>query len=361
MNSRVRRSTFLVLLALIAPPATAVASPSTEQIPLASKDFPIRSVPLGDDLYQAGWSTRNDVLWVTTTSHKDIPSTRIPERSAILKIDPDSLEVLDMIEPRVLDAGTDDERPEASYGLAIDDKHNRIWSSSTHEEAVVVHDQRTGDHVATIPGLGHARDIVIDPHRDTAYVSDPVNGVITTVSTRTLAVTGEIVEPTTDFSPMSLELVATPRSSTLYTVNLNDGALIEHDGVRGRTRVIALTGGERASGVAVDHRRDRAYVASQASADLRTVNLATGKVIAVAPASGAALNTDVDPRTGLVATALFTSNAVLVTDARTGVKIGEIALADAPHDVLVADDAIWVLDQADEGSSLWRIETGPCR
>lgn len=365
--SRLRRLSPLALAAallgagLVAPAASPAPAPATSHHVADSRGGrpspqPTASgTPLPGELYQIGYSRRHRALWVTSTTHRPGPG-RVPATSALYRLDPRTRAVEATITPRTLAAGTPEERPEAGYGLAVDDRHDRLWVSATREEAVVVYHQVTGERVATIGGLGHARDIAIDQRRNRAYVSDPINGTITTIDTRTLDVVGRLGDdPVPSFSPMSLALVEHRGRTLLYTVNLEDGALVAHDPRHGTTEVVSHTGGVRASGVAVDPRRGRAYVASQASADLRTVDLRTGAVIATVPASGSALNTAVDPVTGRVYTALFTSDAVLVTDSGTGARITEIATGPATHDVAVAAGRVWAVDQAAGGAHLWRL------
>lgn len=356
--SRLRRLAPLTLiLALLGATLVAPASGQTPDV-VRERETVATGTPLPGELYQLGYSRRNDALWVTSTTHRAAPG-RVPATSAIYRLDPRTRAVEATITPRTLDAGTADERPEAGYGIAVDDRRNRLWVSATREEAVVVYHQITGERIATIGGLGHARDIVIDARHGRAYVSDPINGAISIVDTSTLRVVDVLRnDPVPAFSPMSLALTHHRGTTLLYTVNLEDGALVAHDPRRGTTRVVSRTGGVRASGVAVDPRRGRAYVASQTSADLRTVNLRTGEVIATVPAGASALNTAVDPATGRVYTALFTGSSVLVTEARTGARIDEVTTGKATHDVAVAAGRVWALDQAPTGARLWRLPRG---
>ncbi|WP_235738104.1 YncE family protein [Nocardioides alcanivorans] len=129
---------------------------------------------------------------------------------------------------------------------------------------------------------------------------------------------------------MSLDLVVDEDTALLYTVNLNDGKLLEFDSVAKDYREVGSTGGNRASGVAVDAERGKAYVASQDSSDVRTVDLATGQVLKTVDAGAAALNVAVDAEAGLVYTAIFGGSSVLVTDADTGEKIGHVNVGVSP-------------------------------
>ena len=347
--------------AIVGAVAVAVLTPLTAQaatVEIGDRSFDVTSGQVQNEGYQVAHSATKNVLWVTGTTHQFDLGYPVAAKSALTKVDPANLQVLQTVTPPNLSGPT---RPEAVYGVAVDDERDRVWTSATREDAVVVYDAVTGSRIARIDGVGHSRDIAIDPYRDTAYVSDPNNGRIVKISTDTLQVTGTLDASNLNvpgFSPMSLDLHATPTESLLYTVNLNNGQVVELDNVAQDRRVIE-SGGNRASGIAVDRDRGRIYVASQDSSDLRTIDLSTGQLIRTVPASGAVLNAAVDSEQGIVYSAVFGTNAVLVTDADTGVKIGEITLGTSPNDVIVAGGSAFAVDRSVTGpegkSQLWKI------
>lgn len=345
----------VVALGLLLGALTAAPSAQAASVNVGDRTFDVQSATVGQDHYQAAYSASNNVVWVTATTHNWDSGAPRADVSTISKLNPQTLQVISTITPRTLDAGTASARPEAAYGIAVDDENDRIWTSATREDAVVVYNQTTGARVATIGNVGHSRDIAIDPYRDVAYVSDPTGGQITKISTATLQVVETIRGITPGFSPMSLELVADANTALLYTVNLNDGALIELDSIKKDFRVVANTGGQTASGVAVDRGRGLAYVSSQGSSDVRTINLATGQLVNTVTGSAAQLNAAVDPAKGLVYSTTFGGSSVLVLDAATGARIGEVPVGTAPNHVIVAAGSAWAVDRAAGGSKVWRI------
>ncbi len=336
---------------------TFAAAPLAQAAPVSvgNRTFEVQSATVGQDHYQAAYSARNNVVWVTATTHNWDGGSPRAAVSTISKLNPATMQVLSTITPRTLSAGTATARPEAAYGIAVDDENNRIWTSATREDAVVVYDQTTGARVATIGNTGHSRDIAIDPYRDIAYVSDPNGGAITKIDTNTLQVVETIKGLGTGFSPMSLELVADANTALLYTVNLNNGALLELDSLKKSFRVVANTGGGRASGVAVDRARGLAYVSSQDTADVRTVSLTTGAIVNTVKGSAGLLNSAVDATAGLVYSTVFYGSSVLVTDATTGASIGEIPVGSSPNHVIVAGGSAWAVDRGAGGSKVWKI------
>ena len=343
----------IAAFALVAGGVAASPLASAAPVQVGGRTFDVISAPVGQEHYQAAYSARHNWLWVTATTHNWDSGTPRADVSTISKVNPANLQVISQITPRTLDSGTANARSEAAYGIAVDDENDRIWTSATREDAVVVYNQTTGARVATIGDVGHSRDIAIDPFRNIAYVSDPNGGSITKISTETLRVV-DTIRLGGNFSPMSLDLVVDANTALLYTVNLNDGALIELNSLTSNARVVAQTGGQRASGVAVDRGRGLAYVASQDSQDVRTVNLATGQVTNTVRGAQAMLNVAVDSEAGLVYGATFGGSSVLVLDADNGNRIGEVAVGNAPNDVIVANGAAYALDRQ-VGSRVWKI------
>ncbi|WP_235738096.1 YncE family protein [Nocardioides alcanivorans] len=199
-RTRPRRLAAIAVAGALTATALATSPAQAAEVTVGDRVFDVTSAQAGKSLYQAAWSEEQDAIWVTGTTHHFNLGYPIADESTIQKIDPETLQVEQTITPRTLGAGTDVERPEAAYGVAVDDEHNLVWTSATREDAVVVYDATTGDRVKTIGGVGHSRDIAIDPYRDIAYVSDPNGGSITKISTDTLQVV-ETIALGGNFSP----------------------------------------------------------------------------------------------------------------------------------------------------------------
>ncbi|MGD9695287.1 MAG: hypothetical protein AB7V42_06465 [Thermoleophilia bacterium] len=341
------------MLALVA--ALGAGAAQAAEVVAGGWRFDVQSVPLPKDGYQIAYSQTNNLVWASATSHHWNLGYPMAQASSVTAFNPDTLQALRTITPNTLDQGQPTQRPEAAYGIAVDDVHNRVWTTASREGTVVVYDQATGAKVATIPGIPHGRDIAIDPYRNAAYVSDPGQGIYK-IDTNTLQV--DPGGPIPGIAPMSLDLVADQTKALLYTVDLDNGNLYEIDTVNINMRTVAQTGGQRASGVAVDPGRGLAYVSSQDSKDLRTIRLSDGALINTAASENALLNTAVDPVRGIVYSAEFGGDRILLADATTGARIGEIQVGAAPNDVVVANGAVWAVDRstgADGNARFWKI------
>ncbi|MCZ9339834.1 YncE family protein, partial [Streptomyces sp. TRM76130] len=124
----------------------------------------VTTAKLTKGLYQSAYSERNNVLWVTAAVGRP-PVTE----SHLLKVDPKTLTIQSDITPPVTDAATG--AVEAVYGVAVDDEHNTVWTTNTRDNSVSVYSQSTGEHLATLPDVNHAREVVVDEKHDTVWAS----------------------------------------------------------------------------------------------------------------------------------------------------------------------------------------------
>ncbi len=366
-HRRAQRATTLAAAGALAAATLAAFAPSASavnEVTVGGLSYDVNSALTGGlKNYQAAYSERNNVIWTTSTEGGNLGTG-----SVISKIDPNTLEVL---ETYPIEAG------EAAYGIAVDDVHNTLWTTSTPGASVVVYDQATGERLKIIGGLGHPRDVAIDPVNNVAWVSAPKNGGVGLHEislgsdpedmTLKVSLTSEMLGLNlgSNFWPMALDIDADAATgvSKIYTVNFKDGKLIEITKPKtGAPQVRAIeTAAVVASGVAIDAELGRAYVSDQGNSSLPgklyTVDLASGTVIGETQGSGGGLNVAVDPDGGVVYTALFGANQVLLTDATTGACIGEIPVGANPNDVIFADGSAWAVDRdsRDAASRLWQI------
>ncbi len=92
-----------------APPARAAT------VDVGGRTFDVQSATVGQDHYQVAYSERNDVVWVTATTHNWDSGAPRADVSTISKLNPQTLQVISTITPRTLDAGT------AGDGAAVGD------------------------------------------------------------------------------------------------------------------------------------------------------------------------------------------------------------------------------------------------
>lgn len=304
-------------------------------IALAGADlYAIESAQLDPGLYQSAYSARSDALFVVAAVGRPPVS-----QSSLMRVDPDSLEILASITPAEAPA-----RPDGStggvfavYGVAVDDENGTIWTTNTRQNTVAVYAQ---DDLSLIhqfePGAAiHARDVVVDTARDRAYVSAANQTFIEVFDTATLEHVTQI-ELASDirgasFTPMSLALDA--EAGRLYTVSLNSPEAVVIDTTTNEVaQILPIPGALRASGVAVDPAAGRLFVASQNSDNLLIVDLASGEVLHDVPVGAGALNVLYEPVEGLAWVSNRGAGTVTAVNGE-GEIVANIAIGSLPNHI----------------------------
>ncbi|MEV5315488.1 YncE family protein [Streptomyces sp. NPDC052610] len=302
---------------------TAVAAKSGEPA--------VTTAPLVRGLYQSAYSERNDALWVTVAVGRP-PVTS----SSLLKVDPDTLAVEQTITPPVTDGTTG--AKEAVYGVAVDDEHNTVWVTNTRDNTVAVYSQKDGAHLATLPDVAHAREIVVDEKHDTVWASAFGSATLVAYDSKTFEekrrVTVEGSSPT--------GLAVDERTGTVYAADLNGDRLIEL-GRKSDTRRF-ITVGDGPISVSLSKNGKVAYTAEQTSGTVSVVDLRTGQVTRTVTTGAGALSVGTDTRSGDIVVVNRTAADVTVVDPRTGTVEATVATGANPNHVEIADGTAYVVD-----------------
>lgn len=332
------------------------------EIPLSGAElFAIKSEPVTKGLYQVAYSPASDAVFVTSAVGR--PPVR---ESALVKLDPKTLEILAQVAPGAAPAREDgqDAGVFAVYGVAVDDVHGNVWVGNTRQNTVAVYKQSDLSLVKQFdPGVApHSRDIVIDTANNRAYVSTSFGKTIEVFDTETL----EVLPPITiqskmrgkDFGTMSLEL--DPVSHRLFTVSMptNEAAIV--DLASGQADVFPLADARSASGVAYDGKDGLLFVASQNSDNLVILDTRTGDTVANTLVGAGALNVAFDPVSRLAFVANRGAGTITVVDT-TGKIVANLDAGTLPNQ-LRADGKgnIWAVNKSrgendEAGDRLWRI------
>ncbi|MFI8949965.1 YncE family protein [Streptomyces sp. NPDC053750] len=323
--------------ALTAAVAVAVAAGSTLTLAgtasAESAGSTVTTAKLTKGLYQSAYSERNNVLWVTAAVGRP-PVTE----SHLLKVDPKTLEIEGDITPPVTDTATG--AVEAVYGVAVDDEHNTVWTTNTRNNTVAVYSQRTGEHLATLPNVGHAREIVVDEKHDTVWASGFSDGTLVAFDSKTFKekerVTVEGSGPT--------GLTVNERTGTLYAADLGNDRLIELERGSGTPRFITV--GDGPISVSLSKNGRTAYTADQTAGTLSVVDLRTGAVTRSVATGAGALSVETDERSGDVLVVNRTAANVTRVDVKEGVVEETIATGTNPNHVEITDGTAYVVDKS---------------
>ncbi|MEU0447819.1 YncE family protein [Streptomyces tendae] len=293
----------------------------------------VTTAELTKGLYQSSYSERNNVLWVTAAVGRP-PVTE----SHLLKVDPKTLEIEADLTPPVTDTATG--AVEAVYGVAVDDEHNTVWTTNTRNNTVSVYSQRTGEHLASLPNVNHAREIVVDEKHNTVWASAFGDGTLVAFDTKTLKekerVTVEGAGPT--------GLTVNEKTGALYAADLNNDRLIEL--ARGSETPRFIPAGDGPISVSLSKNGRTAYTADQTSGTLSVVDLRKGVVTRSVATGAGALSVATDERSGDVLVVNRTDANVTRVDVKKGVIEETIATGTNPNHVEVADGTAYVVDKS---------------
>ncbi|MFC9878502.1 YncE family protein [Streptomyces libani] len=295
-----------------------------------------QSAPVAKGLYQSAYSERNHVLWATSSVGRPPVAN-----SSLVKVDPRTLEVKATYTPPVTNPQTG--AVEAVYGVAVDDEHNTVWTTNTRDNSVAVYSQRTGKHLATLPGVKHAREVVVDEKHNLAWASGFGDGSVVAFDTRTYKEKKRVT--VAGSSPAGLAV--NERSGAAYATDLANDRIIEIAPRAKSPRLIPTGDGPLSIALSKDGRT--AYSADQAAGTVSVINLRKGAVTKTVPTGAGALAVSADPRSGRVLVANRTTATVTVVDPGKGAVVDTLATGANPNHVQVAHGAAFVVAKSGSG------------
>ncbi|MFF2652557.1 YncE family protein [Streptomyces sp. NPDC058045] len=331
------RRTAATAVALAAGSTVALTGTATAQPQQTGHRTPVvDSTPVAKGLYQSAYSERNHVLWATTAVGRP-PVTE----SALLKLDPHTLAVRGSHTPPVTDQETG--AMEAVYGVAVDDEHDTVWTTNTRDDSVAVYSQRTGRHLATLPNVPHARDVVVDERHNTAWASGFGDGSVIGFDTRTFKekkrITVEGAGPT--------GLALNKRTGTVYAADLNGNRVIAVSPYANKPHFAPA--GEGPISVALSRDGRTAYTTDQTAGTLSVVDLRRNAVIRTVPTGEGPLSAATDPRTGNVLVAHRADGNASIVDPRRGTVLHTLATGANPNHITVHGRTAYITTKSAAG------------
>ncbi|MCX5207042.1 YncE family protein [Streptomyces sp. NBC_00237] len=330
------RRTAATAVALAAGSSLALTGTASAQAKPAAGST-VTSAQLTAGLYQSSYSERNHVLWATAAVGRP-PVTK----SSLMKVDPRSLAVRATYTPPVTDPATG--AVEAVYGVAVDDEHNTVWTTNTRNNSVSVYSQRDGKHLASLPNVAHAREIVVDERRDTVWASGFGDGTLVAFDSRTFKEKKRVT--VTGSQPTGLAL--NKRTGTVYAADLGGDRIVEVSPHAKEPRLIPTGDGPISIALSADGRT--AYTADQAAGSLSVVDLRKGAVAKTVPTGAGALSVATDVRSGKVLVANRGAGNVTVVDPRKGTVVETIATGANPNHITVTRGTAYVVDKSAVGT-----------
>ncbi|WP_367046879.1 YncE family protein [Streptomyces sp. Je 1-332] len=317
--------------------STGTASAALPGAAPAGAGSAVTSAPLAPGLYQSAYSERNDALWVASSVGQ--PPAPVTE-SRLLRADPDTLRVEKSYAPAV-NAGTG--AVQSVYGVAVDDEHNTVWTTNTRDNSVSVYSQLSGKHLATLPGVNHAREVVVDERRDLVWASAFGDGTLVAFDSGTFKEKRRVTVP--GAGPTGLAV--NERTGSVYAADHNGDRIIEVAVDAKSPRLIPT--GDGPLSVALSKNGRTAYTGDQTSGTVSVVDLREGAVTRSVESGEGTKSVAVDHRSGHVLAVNRLSATVTVVDPRKGAVVKTVATAALPNHVHVADGSAYVVDKSGSG------------
>ncbi|MEU7594395.1 YncE family protein [Streptomyces sp. NPDC039022] len=331
----VRNATALAVAAgsVLAVSGTAVA----HDRPAHRASYRVDTAQLATGLYQSAYSERHHVLWTTTAVGRP-PVTQ----SRLLKVDPKTLKTKDAYTPPVTDQATG--AVEAVYGVAVDDEHDTVWTTNTRNNSVAVYNQRTGEHLATLPGVAHAREVVVDKRHDLAWASGFGDGSVVAFDTRTFKEKKRVKVEGAGPAGLAVDT----RTGTAYATDLTNDRIIAVSPYKAEPRFIPT--GDAPVGIELSADGRTAYTANQAAGALSVVDLRKGAVTRTVTTGAGAISVAADHRSGRVFVANRGSGTTTVVDPKKGTVLADLATGPNPNHVTVRRGTAYVVDKSAAGA-----------
>ncbi|WP_419999789.1 YncE family protein [Streptomyces boninensis] len=293
--------------------------------------------PVAQGLFQSAYSDRHQALWVTAS----VGRPPLVTDSRLLRLDPRTLRIEAAYPLPVTDAETGAVR--AVFGVAVDDEQDTVWTTNTLDDSVSVYRQADGEHLATLPGVAHAREIVVDAEHGTVWASAFGTGALVAFDSRTYE---EKRRVTVDGAgPTGLDVDR--RTGALYAADFTRSRIIEVTPGAATPRVLPAGDGPLSVALSADGRT--ACTADQTGGTLTVVDLRTGEATASVPTGAGAKSASFDPRTGEFLVVNRLAGDVTAVDPGTGAVVRTVPTGKFPNHVAIAAGAAYVADKSGSG------------
>lgn len=328
--------------------ATVAELKVSPQLPLSGEaDFAIESQPVTRGLYQAAHSPASGALFVTAAVGRP-PVTE----SALVKIDPDTLETVASVTPEAAPARPDgsDGGLFAVYGVDVDDENGNVWVTNTRQNTVAVYSQDDLSLVRQFePGaVPHPRDVVVDQARGRAYMSTSFEPQLEVFDINTLEQLDPIEIASTirrgQFGARSADLDIV--TGKLFSVSISTPEVAVIDLESGDVRVLQVGRLLAGSDSAYDREEGLIFVVGQGSDNLLIVDEESGEVLHDVPVGANPLSVTFDPVGRLAYVAVRGADRLTVVDT-DGQIVANLDGGSYPNQVrILRDGAVYAINKS---------------
>lgn len=301
------------------PPAA--EAPAVAPRPLVKPATPsvVKTSKAGAGVYELAASPSTGIVYVAAVGKRGEEGG-----AKILGLDETTLEVKKTIDVSAAPA----------FGVGINDKTQKLYTTNTRNGNVSAIDLKTGQTVATIALEGspkaHVFRALVDESRNVVYISETA-GRVWVID----GATDKLVGTVEGVGKMTVGLALDSARNQLFAANLGsqDVAVIDL-ATKTVTSRIPVEGG-RPTQMAYDAKTRRLFVSNQQTGDVAVLDVAAGKQIKAIPTGAGALGIGFSPAKNRVYVANRMAGTVSIIDAATLEVIEDVEAGTLPNTVSI--------------------------
>lgn len=300
---------------------------------LNADQFEVQTAKIKSGLYQPVYDNSTNQYYVT----RAVGRPPIAD-SSLVTVNASDLTVAK--DTQVADAETNGKL--AAYGVAYDSKRKWLWVTNTRQNTISAYDVATNTLQKKLGEntIMHPRDIVYDAKNDKVLVSafqgddalvvvDPEAGIIVDQVGKNKA---GLTDAQKELAVQGMGMDYDAQTGMAYLVTYGKG-LIKYDAATEKAEVMPLPADKTAnpSDVAVDTKRNVAYIPAQATHNAIAVSLTDGSLLADIPTGAGALYASYDAVNDLVYVANRGAGTLTVINPATKKKVANLAVGKYPN------------------------------
>ncbi|MDM1456564.1 YncE family protein [Myroides odoratimimus] len=219
------------------------------------------------------------------------------------------------------------------FGIAVNEKTQKIYGTNTTTNAVTVIDLKTGA-TKVIPGTnesGHNREIAIDEKTNTIYASDTQQDGKVWIIDGDKDVLKGYIDNTGIFTA---GLTFDTKTKKLYAANMGTNEVAIIDPTTKKVIKKFASGGESPINVSIDESRRRLFV-TNSSTGLTVLNADSGELLKVVKFKGGSLGVNYLPKQDKIVLANRESGKTVIVDGKTYEVVTELETGSHPNTVAV--------------------------
>lgn len=287
---------------------------------LAAQQAPAvqNSVNVHAGLYEITSSTSDGSVWVAATGSQLSPGARL------VALDPVTL-----AERRVIEMGD-----AAAFGVAINNRTQTLYTSNTREGTLSAVDLRTGT-ITTIAdpeaeGNAHLFRVVVDEANNMVYSTVAATpGLVWVVD----GSTNRLVHKIEGVGARVTGLALDSRTNRLFVASVNDNTVAVVDLATHQVVNVIPTTGEGSTQLAFDPATNRLFVGNQQSNDVSVIDTGTGRVIRKVETGAQPLGLVIHPTAKRLYVATRQGGVLTVIDTENFARIADLEIGSRPNSV----------------------------